>query len=202
MVTTAIAAVMVLAQSASAQLLESWEGSLDGWTVQNANYIYAPATKFGVTDGTFSASLTGLAGPNYGQMLLSPYEASWTAEIGGATSMSLDVYTPNASFGYYCQFQLGLVNNDTGYVALNPVYTGTGIGSETTITVPISPSVAATLAASSNPTQLFIQIGGGYTAGNETMYLDNLRVVPEPSTFALLGFGVLGLVGVARRRRS
>jgi len=207
-VTTAIVAGVLLAQSVSAQLLESWEGSLDGWTVpQGASYFtYAPATKFGVTDGTYSAALIGAPSsqPNYGQMLLSPYEASWTAILGSSTSLSLDVYGPAGSFGGYLQFDVDVNNADIGYQSIDG-YSYPGIspdGNEHTITIAIPASIAAGLAASSNPTQIAIQVGGGFTSGNETMYLDNLRVIPEPSAFALLGFGVLGLVGVARRRRS
>ena len=204
MFTAAIVAAVLLAQSVSAQLLESWEGSLDGWTVQNADYTYAPATKFGVTDGTYSAALIGTAAPNYGGMLLSPYEMSYTTALGGATSLSFDVYAPAGGFGYYLQFDVDINNADTGFLSLDSYsYPGIGPdGNEHTITIAMPAGVAAALAASSNPTQFQIQVGGGYTDGSETLYLDNLRVVPEPSAFALLGFGVLALVGVARRRRS
>jgi len=199
----AVSAAIFLAQNASAQTitLESWEGSLDGWTLQAPGWTYAPSP-IGVTDGSYSAALTGTNSPNYGQMLLSPFEASWTAAFGGATSLKLDVFTFPGSFGNFLQFDIDINNADTGFVSLDSYsYPATVIGSETMITVPVSPALAAILAASTHPTQIAIQIGGGNTPGNQTMYLDNLRVVPEPSTFALLGFGVIGLVGVARRRR-
>ncbi|HUK81706.1 MAG TPA: PEP-CTERM sorting domain-containing protein [Verrucomicrobiae bacterium] len=200
-----VLAVLLMLQNASAQLLESWEGTLNGWTVQDANYAYAPSTVDGVTEGTYSAALTGTAGPGYGQMLLSPYQASWTALLGNAASLSLDIYTPPGSFGYYLQFDVDVNNADTGYQSLTGYsYPATVIGSQYTLTIPISPAIAAGLAASANPTQIAIQIGGGYSDGNETMYLDNLRVtaIPEPSTFGLLGLGVLSLFCVIRRRVS
>jgi hypothetical protein len=83
-------------------------------------------------------------------------------------------------------------------------YQSVTIGAETTLTWTIPTAMQATLAA--NPTlatSMTFQIGGGYSAGNETMYLDNLRIidtVPEPSTIALIGLGAAGLLAIRRRK--
>jgi hypothetical protein len=205
---TAVIIAVSLVQSASAQTitLESWENTLDGWTFpQNPGYVNSAfSTKTGVTDGTYSLALTmaGTSGPNYGQLLLSSPVLAWTAALAVSSNLSLDVFTPASSFGFFLQFDIDINNPDTGFQSLDGFsYPSTVIGSETTITVPISQNIRSELLTSTNATQIAIQVGGGFSAGNETMFLDNLRVngIPEPSTFALLGLGLLGLFGMRRR---
>ncbi|MGD0259080.1 MAG: PEP-CTERM sorting domain-containing protein [Verrucomicrobiota bacterium] len=185
---------------ASTVLVESWENTLDGWTVSGAGVgSYSFSTTQGVTDGSYSLDLTYASSPTYGTPMYSAYSSSLTSTLANNPSVSLDVYTPPASFGYYLQIQLWINNADTGYFQ-DGAYIGTTIGSETTITFPVlPPALVATLAASSNPTQIGFQIGGG---GASDVFLDNLRVqeVPEPGTLALLGLGALGLVGLRGRR--
>ena len=192
-------------QTAQATLLESWENNLDGWTLDNGSYTSSFSTSQGVTDGSYSLALAGTAGPSYGGMIHSDYLSSYTTALASAATLSLDVYTPPASFGYYLQIQFWLNNADTGYLQIpdGSTYLSTTIGSETTLTWTIPTSVAATLATSSNPTQIGFQVGGGYTAGNETMYFDNVRTtpVPEPATFAMVGLG-LGALLIFRRRAA
>lgn len=195
--------VVCLSQTASATPLESWENTLDGWAVANVNYTSAFSSSLGVTAGTYSLALSGTAGPDYGGMLQSTYQNSYTTELGSSSAVTLDVYTPPGSFAYYLQVQFWINNADTGYQQLT-LYLGTTIGSETTLTFAIPTAIAATLSSSSNPTQMGFQVGGGYTAGNETMYLDNLQTVPvpEPATAALMGIGGAGLLLIRRRRAS
>jgi hypothetical protein len=200
---------MLLLQSASAQTvtIESWENTLDGWTVPPSYNAQPFTTSFstttGVTDGNYSLAITATstAGPNYGQLLAGPSSQGLTTLLGQSTELYLDVYTPPGSFGYYLQFDFDINNADTGYQSLDGYdYLSTTIGSETTLSVPIPASIESTLASSANPTALFIQVGGGNSGVGDTMYLDNLRVIPEPSTMALLGFGLLALVRLLPRR--
>jgi hypothetical protein len=129
-------------------------------------------------------------------MMISPdqtsaYAANLTALLANASSVSLDIFTPPGSFGFFLQFDVDINNSATGFVSLDGFsYPSTTIGSETTITVPVSPTLNAQLAGSGTGTQMIIQVGGGYTAGNETFNIDNIRttaLVPEPMSFFSCG---------------
>jgi hypothetical protein len=139
------------------------------------------------------------SGPDYGQMLASPSSQSLTKIMAHAAGVQFDLYTPPGSFGYYLQLDVDLNNADmaAGYHSIyNYYYIATTVGTETTMTYYFTPPAAyesvfgdpaygniisanaayqADLATSANPTQIIIQVGGGYSAGNETMYIDNLR---------------------------
>jgi hypothetical protein len=191
-------------QTASAQLLESWENTLDGWTVSGDNTSGSSfSSSLGVTDGSYSLAISFSAAPGYGTPLYSSYQSSFTTALASSSALSLDVYTPGGSFGYYLQTQMWINNADTGYNQLaGGAYLSTTIGSETTLIFSLPPTLAAALAASSNPTQIGLQMGGGYSAGNETVYLDNLQAIPapEPTTLALIGLGAAGLLAIRRRK--
>src|ERR1035437_6540283 len=197
-----VAAFSLTLQPAQAAtvLVESWENTLDGWTVSGGGVGSSSfSTAQGVTAGSFSLDLTYPSNPNYGTPMFSAYSPSLTSTLATNPRVSLDVYTPPASFGYYLQIQLWVNNADTGYFQ-DGGYLGTTIGSETTITFPDLPAAqVAILAASSNPTEIGFQIGGG---GAGDVFLDSLRVqeVPEPNTLVLLGLGALGFLGLRGRR--
>jgi len=201
----AAAACLLGAVQTRATLVESWENTLDGWTVQQAPYTPSFATSPGVTDQTYSLALAGTAGPSYGQMLQGPSTLSNTAILANAADLSIDVYNPGGSFGYYQQWDLDINNADTGFFSVNGYsYDRSGnIGGEATLTWTISPATRATLASSTNPTQLIFQVGGGYTGGNETMWLDNVRttdIVPEPASLTLAILAVGATIWCGRRK--
>ncbi|HEY2762017.1 MAG TPA: autotransporter-associated beta strand repeat-containing protein, partial [Pirellulales bacterium] len=204
----ACAALVLSGTAVHAETIESWENGLDGWIVPPGFNAQAGSTAFnptqgftngvGVTDGATAITVTGAGpgGPNYGQLFAGPASPATPVNPGDpptlaqmlsiAQSVSFDVYTPPGSFGFFLQFDVDVNNNDTGFVSLDGFsYPGTTIGQQTTITVPVTPALRAALAASTNTTTMDIQVGGGFTSGNETFTLDNIRTVvaTTPSTY-------------------
>ncbi len=173
---------------ASSVLIESWENTLDGWQApspdgNNSSYTPSFSTTTGVTDGNYSLAMTGTAAPDYSIMLNSPYSMTLTNTLADATSVSLDVFAPSGSFGGALGIDMDIGNNAIGFESLdNYTYQSPTIGTESTITVPISSSLASELATSGDPTQFYIQVGGNYTPGNETIYFDNLRAINNATT--------------------
>lgn len=152
------------------------------------------------------------SGPDYSQMLASEYLQNWTKILSHAAGIQFDVYTPAGSFGNYLQWDVDLDNADAGYHSLyNYNYVSSPIGTETTLKFYFSPPAGlasslfagakptpqafcnsvltqnaacqAVLASSVNPTGIFIAVGGGYSAGHETMYVDNLSAFYQPGDF-------------------
>jgi hypothetical protein len=215
-------ASFIAAAPAQGALVESFENTLDGWQVpspfgsQGANFQVGGFSPIGATDGATSLAIGPTVGnvgaaPNYSQMMISPdatspYALNLTALLQNAASISYDIYTPPGSFGFFLQFDTDINNSATGFVSLDGFsYQSTTIGSETTITVPMTAALRSALMGSGTGTQLIIQVGGGFTAGNETFYIDNIRTseVPEPASLgALAGISVLTLTRRSRTRRD
>ena len=203
-----VALTSLLIQSTSAAVIESWEANSDGWASQSENIYISFSRVLGVTDGNFSLALTGIAaseptGPLF--QLLSPFQNSYTTALASSSALTLDIYTPPDSFGNYLLFDVFIMNTDTGFEQFTDndgyAYVLTTIGSETTLTFSIPSAAAAILASSSHPTQIGIQSLGGFSEGNETVYLDNLQTVPapEPETIELVGMCLVGFLMMRRR---
>jgi hypothetical protein len=168
----------------SQTLLNSWENSQEGWTINEGNWSTTGfSTTTGVTAGTFSWELTATS-VDYGTVLTGPSSTALTALLGNSTSISVDIVVPHSGdFGFGEQIDLGVNLPGFGYLSFdNNNYIGSpvvgGPGSTMTWTVP--PSIRATLLE--NPTlaaSLSFRIGGG--AGG-TMFIDNLRATVLPPT--------------------
>jgi len=50
--------------------------------------------------------------------------------------------------------------------------------------------------------QMDLELPGGFVAMNFYVPVLTINAVPKPTSYALMGLGLLGTAGVARRRRS
>jgi hypothetical protein len=125
-----------------------------------------------------------------GQLLLSPGDLSFDYMVGANSPLGL--------YGDGGYFQVFTKNNgytwDSGHVNAGLASAGT-LGTWQHVDIP--------LAAGTNVRALAFQIYGGRNlVGTTTLYLDNLQLIPEPSTIAMLVAGGALLVGAVRRARS
>jgi hypothetical protein len=209
-----------VAAPARAALIESFENTLDGWQVpspfgsaaQQANFQSNGFSATGATNGSTSLAIGATAtntssGPDYSQMMISPaqattYGTNLTTLLQNASAVNIDILAPGGSFGGFLQFDIDIDNAATGFTSLDSFsYPSTSIGSEKTISVPVTAAQRAALAGSGAGTRMIIQVGGGYTSGNETFFIDNITTteVPEPASIgAVAGVMLLTL----RRRRT
>jgi hypothetical protein len=210
-------AALLLMPIAHAQLIESFEGSANGWTIspfgsQVANFQILPPSTTGVTDGSNSLAVgptvTNVGtGPNYSQLLISnndptsAYAMNVTNILANASDLKFDVLAPPGSFGGFLQFDTDINNSATGFVSLDGFgYPATTIGSEFTFDIPITAAIRSQLAGSGSGTTIIIQGGGGFSAGNETFYLDNIRATPAPEPASIGALALSGLLAIRRRR--
>ena len=192
--------------AATSQVIESWEGSANGWTTSSENSAYSivgPVTTPGVTDGANSLQIDGTANLTYGQLLDGPSTTDNTALLATANSVSIDVYNTDIGlFGGFQQWSLVLNGGGLGYHSVDGFsYSQTGATGEKTLTWTLADADRATLAANlATATQIIFQVGSGGNAGDaRSIYIDNLRAdLPEPGAIGLAS--VAALAALVRRR--
>lgn len=128
---------------------------------------------YSATDGTGQVFNFNIGGAGY----------TWTG--GGSNAMT--PYTPDRTNGVVINFSFTLTPTGFDYT----------IGSPQDAGLTQSGSVAA---AGVGSIKYYISGAGGGDGGN--LYFNNLSVVPEPSTYALLALSAAGLAGYAARRRA
>ena len=182
-----------LRRGTRSRALESWENptdpTFDGWTIptsENSGFMAAYSMTTGVTDGHYSLAISPTAanmppaqqtdppftgqGPTYGQMLRGPFSQSNTTVLSHANQVLFDINVPNpnpniGAFGYLLQFDVVANNADLGYRSLdNFTYSDAAlIGGQKTLKFTIPCRCENFAGASTNPTQIIIQVGGGYS---------------------------------------
>ena len=154
---------------------------------------------------SFSISnLFGLVPPSFGSRTLDPFSNTNSTPFllnfsQGITGLSIDMgdFAPSDDDVVMVQLFSGLNGTGTLLGSSSIPLPGTGSGFSF-----LAPSVTGVTGAQS---AVFI---GGSTAFPNSVYYDNIRVtfdatttVPEPSTFALLVTGLVGVGFFARKRR-
>lgn len=187
-----LAVLALMATSAGATVIESFEdGNPSPWTG-----FAGVSTTVGVTDGTYSAYGDPLSWWN--PTFMTNYSNEWAPLLDAGDTLTVDVTLVDAIpegkwFQVWFQFltDTGGSSGDVGYTAV------AGGGATTTVSFNYG-ALPVDFANPGNWTQLRIGTnpGGGFDA--TAVYIDNIRVTPEPATLALLGMGGLALI---RRRR-
>jgi PEP-CTERM motif-containing protein len=171
----------------------TWDNDAEGWSGFDGF-----SDSVGVTDGTHSGYKTELPG-GWSATFQSGYSGSYVADLAANNLLSVDMTMSGDYVQDWHQLQIwfliqgdGFNTGDVGYIMVPDG------GVTTTITYDYS-------AMTVNPASGWAQIrigtnfaGGAAPADVGTLYLDNLRLTPEPATLALLGLG--SLLAIRRRR--
>ena len=161
--------------TATSCVLNGGTGGTLNFIASGNQSIFSPV--FGATLGTFS--LSGTAGNTYSLAGISfQLTINQTMPTGGSAGLS------STLVGSFSQTPQGASGGPITLTFANP---NAAIG-----------QVRYTV--STNPTNIRLPNLDG--SANTTDLAANINVVPEPSTYALMGAGLAGLVGMARRRRS
>lgn len=149
--------------------------------------VYRPIATISIPPEGENVAFTN--GPTIAQVLadvLSPYNTyALTVQVGERTD--------RPSTGYLVELLAGgvVLASDSGVTA--------GPGSWLTSTVNYTSG-----ASSGGALEIRLSTLGGYAPGTQVLFDEAslTQAVPEPATFSLIGFGLIGLVAVSRRPRK
>ena len=152
---------------------------------ENAGFTAAYSTVAGVTNGHYSLPFRhgreypprhkpirrSLAkGQPMAKCFAARFRKATPRRSAHANQVLFDINVPNPNpgvgeFGFFLQFDVVANNADLGYRSLdNFTYSDFAlIGGQKTLKFTIPADVKTSLAASTNPTQIIIQVGGGYS---------------------------------------
>jgi hypothetical protein len=173
--------------SASTTLLNSWENSLEGWSIiETGTWTSVGFVTSNNTQGSYSWKLTSTA-VDYQDTLRGPSSGGLTLIMANAASVSLDIVIDPKAPHFNWGIQMDVAVNQPGGMGEVSV-TGNnypGIfggaltdGSTNTMTFPVSQAVRTALDSYPDlPCYLIIKVGGG---DGGTICIDNLRVTSIP----------------------
>lgn len=204
------AAVCLSTTLVRAQLLFSYEPGEAGmpYAGNPGTYTASTSTTTGVTNGTQSLQVSGAVATFGGPGSAAFTDAIRAAEINAAPAVAIDMTVPNKSFGFgnidLTFFQAGMRGgagaDETGF---SPTF-ALSAGQTITLQMPLTNTQFGTPHILIDPALPWsYQIDLSFNSTDPAPYVfqfDNLRLVPEPGSLAILAIG--GMALSARRRRA